>query len=307
MGVYAGGWVLIAAFVLLVLIATNIPREMMQPPAAPGGARTDVAATTDPNTAASPDAPGPQAASAETAPKPSETQQAAQRAAANWFRRSWPAIVLCVLVGMVASLWLNGGQIGYLGDRVRGGSAGLLAFHQAGIRSMGRLLRAWCLGSLVGFVPMIAVALLVAVLTKPGAAAAADTALAAVLFLVVVPALIWLLVRLAFWFIAIVVDGLSALGGLKASFRVTQGRWWRTCGLVAVFTLIAVALEIVFSLIAALGGVMGAGVAGVAAFVTGILRVAVINLYLGFVGTAALIRFYEDAGSPADTVSSPAS
>ncbi|HEV8645283.1 MAG TPA: hypothetical protein VGR01_06910 [Burkholderiales bacterium] len=79
------------------------------------------------------------------------------------------------------------------------------------------------------------------VLTLIGAAILYLLAMAGGLILLIIPGII-LSLSLSFGFFAIVLDGESALGGLKRSHRLVWGNWWRTLAVVSVPVVIVMIL-----------------------------------------------------------------
>jgi hypothetical protein len=79
------------------------------------------------------------------------------------------------------------------------------------------------------------------VLSLIGAAILYFLAMAGGLILLIIPGII-LSLSLSFGFFAIVLDGESALGGLKRSHRLVWGNWWRTLAVVSVPVVIVMIL-----------------------------------------------------------------
>jgi len=79
------------------------------------------------------------------------------------------------------------------------------------------------------------------VLSLIGAAILYFLAMAGGLILLIVPGII-LSLSLSFGFFAIVLDGESALGALKRSYRLVWGNWWRTLAVVSVPVVIVMIL-----------------------------------------------------------------
>jgi hypothetical protein len=79
------------------------------------------------------------------------------------------------------------------------------------------------------------------VLSLIGAAILYFLAMAGGLILLIIPGII-LSLSLSFGFFAIVLDGESALGGLKRSHRLVWGNWWRTLAVVTVPVVIVMIL-----------------------------------------------------------------
>jgi len=113
--------------------------------------------------------------------------------------------------------------------------------------------------------------------------------------LAVTVAMVWALVAVTFWFMAIVADRFGPVGGLKASVRLVRGRWWKTCGLVACLMLIALAMALPLGIVEGIGNAMGGVGGGALVVLSSVLQILVVNLYFGFVFSAAALRYYEDA------------
>ncbi len=206
----------------------------------------------------------------------------------EWVGRAWPILLIGVLLYMAVGIWLLGGQIGYLAARVRTQQSSLSEFWAAGARAFWPLLGA----SLLMLVAFGGLALIVV------GGAALSTAmpgwLLAILLVILWIALVWVAIRLAFWFIAIVVDHAGPVGGFRASVRATRGYWWRLFGLILLLALISFGVQLPFGLLEGVGRLVG-GAAALVTRVVGAVGGGIANVYVGFVFTAAFIRFYEDA------------
>lgn len=253
-------------------------------------------------TTAEPIPPLPDAV-APAAPVPAADEERA-RVIGQWFGRAWPMLLIALLLAAAGNVWLNGGQIGYLAKQVTAPPARVSEFWAAGTRAFLPLIGAWAL-SLAGVAAIVGILALVAALLAllPEAARAVLGTLVTVGLLI---GFIWLVVRLAFWFIAIVVDRLGPIAAFKASFRASRGRWWRLVGLGLLMALISYVAWLPFALVEWLGNRIGGG-AAVALGLIGNIGGILASLYVGFVALAAYLRFYEDAKSaPAGVAPSPA-
>ncbi len=328
-GVFVGCWAIVLALVFFGVMLTRPPTELFQerPAFAPLPAPTESAPAETPSTDA-PDATptSPEAgtgdlfgqlSTADSPTPPTEEPaavlaapdlqaQAAQAEASRqdqlaeeWFGRAWPLLLAAMLILIVASNWINGGQIGYLARRVISGQASIADFFASANRSLVRLLGAMGV-SLVGLVAFV----LIGILIVAAVTALANLAptwldvvlgiLGLVLGLGIVVVLIWLLVRLSFWLIAIVADGHGPIGGLKQSFRVSRGQWWKIAGLGLLAGLISYGIWLPFGLVEWLGSFAGEAISGVISIVSNVLGM-VASLYIGFALLSAYIRFYVDA------------
>ena len=324
-GFFAGVWILIGLFAALAVAPTRVPEALFLPKEQAPQATTPAPGATNPATPApnaqapnlftqlstteAPAAPEQDAAAQAAptpAPPPADNSTAEQdRLISEWFGRAWPVLLLCVLAVMAANLWLFGGQVGYLAKRVTTQQARIAEFWITGTRSFGSLL----LGSLVSLL-VLGGMLLVSVLIAMAFSALSKTLPAGVLVVLglilgfaILGGLIWLFVRLSFWFIAIVVDRLGAVAGFKASLRATRGRWWQVAGLGLLVVLISWGAWLPFGLLEWLGHVIGGAASIIFGILGNVLGVAA-SLYAGFVALASFIRFYEDtktaqASSPA--------
>jgi len=171
-------------------------------------------------------------------------------------------------------------------------------FARSATRALGALFGAWCLTMVAGGVMMLCVALVIALTAAVSGVMPAWLLIPVGILLAVLAlaALIWLMVRIALWNITIVVDRLGPIAGLRTAFRATRGVWWQLVGLGGVLFLLMVGAGLVFRLLEFLAGLLGP-VGVVLALVVGLAQI-VANLYLGFMGVAAFIRFYEDIKSP---------
>jgi len=217
----------------------------------------------------------------------------------EWVGRSWPILLLCVLLLVVGGAWLNAAQTGYLVQRVRTGQATLADFRQSGNRSFVAMLGAWLLSTLGAGALLLAVTGLGFVF-QGLANLLPDwllSVLAMLLILLLIAALVWLIVRLSFWFVALVADRSGPLRGLKASFATTRRRWWKVAGLGVAISVLSYAALLPSAALEWLGNRTG-GPAGIVLGVLGSLLGAAVGLYVGFAVLSAFIRFYEDTKTP---------
>ena len=322
-GFFGGTMLLVTVASLFAIAATNPPAPprpaqegaavpspttpaapAVEPPAStPAPASASPAATGDVNLfnqldttqplAVPADATPPSAAASTPAPAasaqaPANEQEQAFRA---WVGRAWPLVLFIILVILVVNVWLSGGQIGYLAAKVNGQPAPLALFWQDGGRAFGRLLGAWALMMGAGAAFLLILALASALLAS--LPEGVRRVLGWLVLLTLGAAGVWLLVRLSFWFIAVVVDRVGPVAGLKASLRATKGRWLRTAGLGLLIGLISLGVSLGFGLVEGLGNLIG-GAAAVALGLTGNLAGLVASLYIGFAALAAYIKFYQD-------------
>ena len=328
-GVFAGGWVVTIVVAIIVVALTKPPAALFQqerpmaeeavvpapassaatPPAtSPASSQADLFKQLSKSEEASP-APQPEvAAQPQTTTKPQVPDPAAarrreiaerDRLAGEWFGKSWPILLLCLLVVMAANLWLNGGQIGYLAKQVTTRHATLAEFWGAGTKAFGAMVGGMLL-SFAGLAGVMLVGVLLATIlaavgrATPGWVGTLIAVVGVVLALCGAAALMWLLVRLSFWFIAIVAERLGPIAALKRSVRVTKGHWWQIAGLGLLMALISYGVWLPFGLLEWLGKQMG-GAAASTLGILGNLFGFVASLFVGFAMLAAYIRFYEDA------------
>ena len=325
-GVLIGCWIVVFLIAVICIVLTNPPAELFQErtpavaiPAAPAGeppqAREAPEAETDlfaqlaqapmEPASASPDAAVPAAAAASepgpAAPEPAEGQ--ARRVVTQWFGRAWPMLLICFLLVMAANLWLTGAQIGYLAKRVSGGPAPLSEFWRSGTRAFGALLGATLVFGLVMVVLALVLGLISWLFALLGTVA--PKALVGVLSVIVglgmAVGFVWLLVRaVSFWFIAVVVDQVGPVAGLKAGLRVTRRRFWRVLGLGLLVLLISYGVWLPFVVLEWLSTSLGGGLGEVGRLLSNLLG-GLASVFVGFAVSAAFIRFYQEAraGSPA--------
>jgi len=290
----------IAAWLLAVgmVAVTRMPRELLQPPES-AAERAEVPLADDATTLED-DAP-----------------RAGQDATTRWMEifwgwvgRAWPVLLLVLLCMVSLGLWLQGGQIGYVAQHVRTAQASLPDFWRAGTKAFVPLLGTWGIGLAAGIVLTLMGALAVWLLALLGAVAGWLAGLVGVVAgVAAVAGLVWLGVKLVFWYIAVVVDGAGPINGLKRSFHLTRGYWLPLFGLGVILGLISFGLQVGFGLVEGVGGLAGGLAATVFSVLSNVLG-AVANLYLGFFGIAAFVRFYEDikaSGGSAATAAAPGS
>ncbi len=267
--------------------------DATQPPAAPAATTLPPTAASAPSQTTSDQAPASAAPPDAVRTQPDEQE----RAVREWFGRAWPLVLLIMLVMLVVNVWLSGGQIGYLAARVSHQPAKLSLFWQQDARAFGRLLGAWALMMGAGMAALLILALASALLAP--LPEGVRRVLGWLVLLGLAVAGVWLLVRLSFWFIAVVIDRVGPVAGIKASLRATKGRWLKTAGLGLLIGLISIGVTLVFGLVEGAGNLIG-GPAAVTLGLVGTLSRLVASLYIGFAALAAYIRFYQDVkGQPA--------
>lgn len=219
----------------------------------------------------------------------------AQEAEEAWVTRNWPVALACAVVLAAAGLWLYGGQVGYLSALAASQPARLALVWRAGTQAFGGLLGAALL-SLAAGLALLAGFVLVTWSLSLLAGRIPDLLLDALALLVLVSlgvGVIWLSVRLVFWWVAIAARRLGPLAALRASWRASRGHWWRLLGLGVVLTVLLGGAQWALALV---GAVLG-GLSGAAGLVVGALfgvAQAVLGVYLGVVFTAALLRYFAD-------------
>lgn len=305
MGLFAVVWVAVISLVMIGVVLTRPPQEALRPEAAPEAtvipkpaAATETEATgTEATSTAAVKEPAPE--SQATATSAAATRAERERLAEEWFKRSWPMLLMCFLLLMAANLLTSAGQIGYLVRAIREGRAPVSECWTSGARAFGPLLGGlllWALG--LGLFALCAglVSVLISVSSKvlPSAATAV---LSVLLVLASFAALVWVGVQLSLWFVAIVADRLGPVKGLAASLRAIKGNWWRMAGLAFLLVLISGGVWAVCGIPGWLGGFAGDATGAALSIVGSLLRLAS-SIYFGFVTIAALIRFYEDTKSP---------
>ena len=311
MVMFGGGSLLLWLLMALLIGWTGMPDEWLSPPTAPPADSGTQALTTggDPGApevgsqagdAAQPstDVTGPPAADGIGLREEALKAQAEARARQmlEWLADAWPILGVALLALVAGNLWLYGGQVGYVAQVLATHQSTLAVFSASGTRAFGALLG----GSLIALLlcGRIALALAVLVVLVGLVAAGAPDWLGALLVWTLlvgaVVGLVWLGVRLTFWFVGIVVDGIGPLAALRATFRATRGRWWKVCGLVALFTSLFLGFSLVIGLLDGLGRIIGGPAEAVIGLAVTLLNVAA-SLYLGFVMVAAYIQFYQEA------------
>ena len=263
------------------------------PPVVPADTTPPPATASTPSPTASD--PAPASAVPSDAVRTQSDEQ--ERAVREWFGRAWPLVLLIILVMLVVNVWLSGGQISYLAAQINHQPATLSLFWQQDGRAFGRLIGAWTLMMGAGVVALLLLALASALLAPLPEGVRGVLGWLVLLGLAAVG--VWLLVRLSFWFIAVVIDRVGPVAGFKASLCATKGRWLKTAGLGLLIGLISIGVTLVFGLVEVAGHFIGGPVA-VTLGLVGTLSRLVASLYIGFAALAAYIRFYQDAkGQPA--------
>ena len=272
-------------------------------PAASPSSAPKASAPTETPTAPAVVAPRPVTPPPQAASTASPAEVARTRAIDAWVGRAWPVFLLGFLLIMTVTLWLQGGKIGYLNKRINGQPAVIADFWTTGVRAFGPLV----VTSLLSLVATI-VLVVISGLVVWGLSLLPST-LGLIIGLLLTVALgiglVWLLVRLTFWIIAIVIDGLGPIAGLRASVRATQGHGWKIIGLIALFILLFMTVGLGFTLVDWMGNRVGGAVGVVITQTSAILQLMVTNLYGSFAMTAALICYYDDLKAPTATATSP--
>jgi hypothetical protein len=319
MGVFAGGVLAIMLVAVLCLAVSDPPPEVFQeplaaetmaPPEAPdaeealAGALDEEAAAGEgieqPSAEPESDERQPtlfdQLETVEPSPRPAAaaavTVEEQERAAQEWFGRAWPLLLLALLVVMVGNVWLSGGQIGYVANQVTVQRATIREFWSAARRSFLPLLAAATI--LLAALGALAVVVAALSLLLDGLPEGVQTVLGILLAFGLSAGLLWLVIRISFWFIAIVADEKELLAGLRASMEVTRGRWWRVAGLALLLFLISYGAGLPGDLLVWLGVSIGGGAEPWLGALGGLLK-ALFGLYVGFAAMGAYVRFYEDA------------
>jgi len=295
-GLFAVLWMAVGFMTMLGVAVTEPPDEILAPiteettaPVAPAPA--PAAATEAPS-----DPLSPEAVPSDSAPPAARELERRMELLGEWFGRAWPVLLACALLFVAGNVWLFGGQIGYLARRRQDAAVKLSELWKAGTRSFLPLAGGWLL-SLAGVAALVVGGVLIGLLFSLLPAAVPDGLIAAVAVLLVLAALagvLWLMVRLAFWFIAIVVDRIGPIAGLRASLRASRGRWWPVAGLGALVVAISFGASLPFALVEWLSKALG-GVAGQIVLLISNVAGFVVSLFVGFVGLAAFLGFYEDA------------
>lgn len=335
MGFFAGISILLIVMVILGVVLANPPQELFQRPGAglqepPVTEEPAIAAnvavplneTTSPEKTTAPgvqtndadlfqdlstaEETGTPAHAEPTPPPPTPTpeevlreqQTERNRVIGEWLSRVWPLLLLFGVVLVAAGTWLSGGQLGYVIKRVTTQQADVSEFWITGTRAFGALLGASAM-AWVGFVGLglaiLAIGFLFALLSK-AVPTVGLVILGLLLGLAAVVGLVWILVKLSFWFVAIVAERLGPLAGFKASLRITRGRWWPLFGLWVLVLVISFAARLPFGLLNWIGGLIGGGAALICSILATILG-ALANLYVGFATLGTFVRFYEDVKS----------
>jgi len=281
MGLYAAGWVLLGVLTFTMVSVMDIPPELIQQDASQSQTvSTDIDAVDQ-------DALTPEEEEA--------LQREQSRIAVEWLGRVWPVLLIWTLFVLAAAVLLVGGQIGYLAKRMQGEAAPLSIFWLSARKAFKPLLISWLivLAASLGFTLLLVVIGLILSFLP----AILSGFLGFVLIVALMVGLIWISVRVALWSIAIVAGGLAPIPALKASFHSIQKRWWKTLGLLLLLTLIAIGISIPISILGWIGGLAGGFVGASLDLISSILEFAVVNIYMGFVAMASLIRYYFDIGA----------
>ncbi len=333
-GVYAGSWMIIGLAAFLLLAMAGMPPELAERPAAPSAPAAPPAAA--PPEAAVPAAPSPTAESgnlftdlndtvdhsAAHDPAPVAAASAAgveetpdtnaeetmrllaerNRIVGDWLRTAWPVLSVLILLVLGAGLMLSGGQIGYMAHSLRTGQYQVKEFFRAGLRSLPALFAAtgiW-VAAVAGLLLAVVAGLL---LLRPVLKALPGVLIGLIGTLVAVACLalaIWISVRLSFWFIAVAADGLGPMAAARASFKATQGRWWRLLGFGLLAGIISSATWIPFRVLEWIGKTVGGPGGNALDLLSNLLGLAA-SLYIGFALLAAYIHYYDDAKGAASS------
>lgn len=230
-------------------------------------------------------------------------QARADREMAEWLGRHWPVLLVlavALLSLLVAgSTWLNGGQVGYVAQRVMTGRATIAEFFAAGTRAFWPLLGSSGLGLLGGLVVALVGGGLVWVVSVLPAPEWGKVLLGVLFGLVGLVGVLWLAVRLLFWPIGIVMDRLGPIGGIRASLKASRGHGWRVLGFLLLWLLIGLGVWLPFGILEEVLKRVEEPGGGIVAVTLGMTLVRwVVDLYIGFAFLGACVRWYEDAKAP---------
>lgn len=284
MGVYAAAWAVLIAVSAGGLMLTNPPQEIFEGEEA---GMLDVATSDEAvaDVGEAGDAAGPVG----------DDEGLRDQQIIDWLARAWPVALLCALALLLGSAWAQGGQLGYVAGALNG-QPRVADFWAAGKTAFRAVLAAMALMLAADAALRIVNGMLDALFDAM--ATSAPQALLAVLALVLTIAtlvpLIWLTIRVSFWFPAIVVGRLGPIAALKSSFQATRGRWWRVAGLRGLMLAIAFGAVLAYMALVALGTLLGEAIGGIV-LVLGTIGLLVILLYGSFAFAAADIRYYEQA------------
>ena len=223
----------------------------------------------------------------------------------DWLKHAWPAAVTALFMVVTAGNWLFAGETGYLAKHLSTQDARIAEFWVAGTRACGALLVGW----LVLLVGLTGVTILLFSVFNLMASHFGFSRLLEPLSYPL--AIIWViglsgyLVRLSFWDVAVVVDRLGPIAGMRASFRATRGHWWRVVGLGLLMLLIESVILPLLGVLGWLGSLGGEGLTLVTGMTSGVVNLLgfVTQIYVSWATLAAYIRFYEDTKAiPASSV-----
>lgn len=313
MACYAGAWIPVMIFLVIGLMMTNPPQELFEEAQQPAPALNQPQPSQPPAeqpSAAQPVPAAPVPADASAARADAEKTQQRNRVIEQWFSRAWFVLFLLVIFAVCANTWIAAGQIGFLHKQVSAGPANASDFWRTATAAFGPLLAASAVAFLIGLGGLLAYGLAALVFSGLANALPAGLLVFAGLILVLasVVVLLWLGVRLALWFIAIVVDRLGPVAGLKASFNATRSRWWPLFALLLVFGAINFGAWLSFWVLMVVLAALGSMLTAVFSILVVIAYVFLTQVYIAFAFTAAAIRFYLDArAQPAPDVQAGAS
>lgn len=296
MGVFALGWLFLLLFMVLFMSLSRMPTELLRPPEAQQTQEQTVLSDVE---SADSEQVDP---TASTAKQEEQAQNAGWEAATveanrraeitlNWMAGAWPMILIALLGYFAGSFWLQAGQISYMSSMIRDSQTSISTFWIGANRAVLPL----CLASLLVLgIYAVGGALVIAFFSLLGVLPGFLAVTLGILFtLSLMVGLAWLTVKLIFWFVCIVANGLGPVAGLKASFRATKGAWWRVCGLMAALSGIFFGVSLVIGIFGQLGGALGGGTSIVVSLLAMALNM-VTGLYFGFFSIGALVQGYTD-------------
>lgn len=213
------------------------------------------------------------------------------QAAVDWLKQAWLMLLICVAGFFAVSIWLKAGMIRYLAKHISAQETRISeCWEGAGLLKIcGALLMVK--GLLTLGLPCVALAFSIASALILSSFKLLDEKgfVSVFLMILVLGGPVWYLLRASFSDIAVVVDQLGPIAGLRASFRNTQGRWLQVFGLHLVALLIYSSVELFILLLSTMTSFLGG-------FFMWIMRVSMllVTFYLSLVTQAAFIQFYED-------------
>lgn len=210
----------------------------------------------------------------------------------SWFFRSWPILALMLLSSIILFGYLFSWQMNYLAHKSSGRE---FVLHDS-CKEAAVLLWEYCKASLVGF-GFICAAFMIGGLSFLFLGLLPKVLAGLLAFLLVMAGIIfmiWISVRLSFWYSALACDKEGVMAGLKSSFYATKGKVLPLAGFYIVLGLIRLGVNIVTKILGLIIGALGALIHAPAFILFGLtmLTAWLLDVCIQFFTNGSMFHYY---------------